>query len=60
MNADTLIEQFQELVRHADDVKQVILQRAEASRRARDEQYEFLFGDLTDQSRAADAVAAAT
>jgi polysaccharide pyruvyl transferase WcaK-like protein len=58
MNADTLIKQFQELVRNADDVKQVILQQAEASRRALDEQYEFLFGDFTDQSRA--AVAAAT
>ena len=29
MNADTLIEQFQALVRNADDVKQMILQRVE-------------------------------
>ena len=40
MNADTLIEQFQALARNADDVKQMILQRVEASRRALDEQYE--------------------
>ena len=51
MNADTLIEQFQALVRNADDVKQVILQRVETSRRALDEQYEFLFGDFIDQIR---------
>ena len=60
MNADTLIEQFQALVRNADDVKQVILQRVETSERALDEQYELLFGDLIDQPRALDAVAAAT
>jgi polysaccharide pyruvyl transferase WcaK-like protein len=45
MNADTLIEQFQALVRNADDVKQMILQRVETSKRALDEQYELIFGD---------------
>ena len=60
MNADTLIEQFQALVRNADDVKQTILQRVETSKRAVDEQYELIFGDLIDQPRALDAATAAT
>ena len=60
MNADTLIVQFQALVRNADDVKQVILQRVETSKRALDEQYEFLFGELIDQPRDLDAATAAT
>ena len=60
MNADTLIEQFQALVRNADDVKQMILQRVETSKRALDEQYELLFGDPIDQPRARDAATAAT
>ena len=60
MNADTLIEQFQALVGNADDVKQMILQRVETSKRALDEQYELIFGDLTDQPRALDAATAAT
>ena len=60
MDADILIEQFQELVRNADNVKQVILQRVETSKRALDEQYEFVFGDFIDQPRAAEAIAAAT
>ena len=41
-------------------MKQVILQRVETSKRALDEQYEFVFGDFIDQPRAADAIAAAT
>jgi hypothetical protein len=60
MNADSLIEQFQALVRNADDVKQVILQRVETSKSALDEQYELLFGELIDQLGAPDAAAAAT
>jgi polysaccharide pyruvyl transferase WcaK-like protein len=60
INADTLIAQFQALVRNADDVRQKILQRVETSRRALDEQYELLFGDLIDQPRDLDAVTAAT
>ena len=60
MNADTLIEQFQALVRNADDVKQMILQRVETSKLALDEQYELIFGDLTDQPRALDAATGAT
>jgi polysaccharide pyruvyl transferase WcaK-like protein len=60
MNADTLVEQFQALARNADDVKQRILQRVETSKLALDEQYELMFGDLTDQPRALDASTAAT
>ena len=60
MNADTLIEQFQALVRNADDVKQVILQRVEMSKRAVDEQYEYLFRDSIEQASATDAVLPAT
>jgi polysaccharide pyruvyl transferase WcaK-like protein len=60
INADTLIAQFQALVRNADDVRQKILQRVETSRRALDEQYELLFGDLIDQPRDLEAVTAAT
>jgi polysaccharide pyruvyl transferase WcaK-like protein len=60
INADTLIAQFQALVRNADDVRQKILQRVETSRRALDEQYELVFGDLIDQPRDLDAVTAAT
>jgi polysaccharide pyruvyl transferase WcaK-like protein len=60
MNARILIRQFQDLVRDADDVKQVITQRVAASKRALDEQYELLFSDFIDQRRAADVIAAAT
>jgi polysaccharide pyruvyl transferase WcaK-like protein len=60
INADTLIAQFQALVRNADDVRQKILQRVETSRRALDEQYGLVFGDLIDQPRDLDAVTAAT
>ena len=52
INADALIEQFQALVRNADDVKQVILQRVEKCKQALDEQYELLFDDFIDQLRA--------
>jgi polysaccharide pyruvyl transferase WcaK-like protein len=60
MNADTLIKQFQALVRNADDLKQMIPQGVETSKRALDEQYELIFGDLIDQPRALDAATAAT
>jgi polysaccharide pyruvyl transferase WcaK-like protein len=60
MNADTLIKQFQAAVRNSNDVKQAILQRVETSRRSLDEQYEFLFGDFTNELRASDARSSAT
>ena len=60
MNADTLIEQFQALVRNADRVKQLIPPRVESSNRALEEQYELIFGELVDQPRALDAATAAT
>ena len=60
MNADTLIAQFQALVRNAADVKQKILQRVETFERALDEQYELLFGDPIDQPRAPETAEAAT
>jgi polysaccharide pyruvyl transferase WcaK-like protein len=60
MNADTLIEQFQALVQHADEVARMIAQRVEEARSALDEQYELLFGDPIDQPRAPDAATAAT
>ena len=37
-----------------------ILQGVETSKRALDEQYEFLLGDLTDQPRAVETATAAT
>lgn len=60
MDVDRLIEQFQALVRNADDVKQLILERVELSERALDEQYELIFGDPVDEPRALDAATAAT
>jgi hypothetical protein len=60
MNADSLIEQLKALVRNADDAEQMILQPVEKSKLALDEQYELMFGDLTDQPRAIDAETAAT
>ena len=44
MDADTLIEQFQALVRNADDVRQMVLRRVETYRRALEEQYELISG----------------
>ena len=44
MDADTLIEQFQALVRNADDVRQMVLRRVETARRALEEQYELISG----------------
>jgi polysaccharide pyruvyl transferase WcaK-like protein len=53
MNADTLIEQFQALVQHADEVERMLAQRVEEARSALDEQYEALFDDRIDGSRPA-------
>jgi len=50
MDADTLIRQFEQLVRNADDVKNTIRRGVEASRRALDEQYDLLFADAGDHS----------
>ena len=51
MDADTLIRQFEKLVRNADDVKNTIRHGVEESRRALDEQYDLLFADASDHSR---------
>jgi polysaccharide pyruvyl transferase WcaK-like protein len=42
MNADTLIEQFQDVERNAEKVKTVIRQKVEQSRKALDEQYSLI------------------
>lgn len=55
MDADTLIEQFQALVHHADEVTRLLAQRVEEARSALDEQYEALFDDRIDESRPAHA-----
>ena len=60
MNADTLIEQFQALVQHADEVARMIAQRVEEARSALDEQYETLFKDRIDQSRPAHGATTST
>ena len=60
MNADALIEQFQALVGNVDAVKQLILERVEVSKRALDEQYELIFGELLGEPHALDAATAAT
>lgn len=60
MNADALIAKFEALVRHADELEHTVGQRVEDARRALDEQYEILFGDLVDQMRAPDSLPAAT
>ena len=46
MNADRLIEQFQDVERNADKLKSVIRQRVEQSRKALDEQYKLIFKDI--------------
>ena len=46
MNADKLIDQFQQLVRNAEDVKRMVGQRVSQSRAALDEQYDLLFEGL--------------
>ena len=51
MDADTLIEQFQSLVRNSDDLERMIVQRVDESRRALDEQYALLFGGTYSTSR---------
>jgi polysaccharide pyruvyl transferase WcaK-like protein len=60
MDGETLIMQFQDLVAHADEVRELIPRRVEASRRALEEQYELLFGGLISEQRAADAIPTAT
>ena len=44
MNGDRLIEQFQDLERNAEKLKPVIRRNVEQSRKALDEQYNFIFG----------------
>jgi len=46
MNADRLIEQFQDLKRNAERLKPLIRQRVEQSRKALDEQYSLIFNRL--------------
>ena len=60
MNADTLIEQFQALVQHGDEVARMIAQPVEEARSALDEQYEALFEDRIDESRPAHAATTST
>ena len=43
MNADRLIEQFQDLERNAEKLKPLIRQKVEQSRKALDEQYSLIF-----------------
>jgi polysaccharide pyruvyl transferase WcaK-like protein len=43
MDSDALIGQFQDLEENSDELKRVITQRVEESRRSLDEQYELLF-----------------
>jgi polysaccharide pyruvyl transferase WcaK-like protein len=43
MNADRLIEQFQDVERNAEKLKTVIRQKVEQSRKALDEQYNLIF-----------------
>lgn len=60
VDADTLIVQFQALVRNAEDVKRTIVARIDDTRRALDEQYDLLFEDSIDQSRPIPAPTVAT
>jgi polysaccharide pyruvyl transferase WcaK-like protein len=46
MNADRLVEQFQDIARNADKVKPVIRQKVEQLRKALDEQYGLIFKGL--------------
>jgi hypothetical protein len=56
-----LIEQFQDLVAHADDVRTLVPQRLEASKCALEEQYELLFGHgVISEAQAADIVLASS
>jgi hypothetical protein len=43
MNADRLIEQFQDVERNAEKLKPLIRQKVEQSRKALDEQYSLIF-----------------
>ena len=58
MDADTLIAQFQELVRRAEDLKIAIADRVGESRLALDEQYELLFGGSSEEPALDGAIAA--
>jgi polysaccharide pyruvyl transferase WcaK-like protein len=61
IESETLIAQFQDLVAHADEVRMLIRQRLEASRRELEEQYELLFGGgLVSERRSADAIPTVT
>ena len=60
MNADTLIEQFQALVQHADEVERMLAQRVEEALTALDEQYAALFDDRIDESRPAHVATTST
>ena len=60
MNAETLIEQFQALVQHADEVARMIARRVEEARSALDEQYDALFEERIDESRPAHAATTST
>jgi polysaccharide pyruvyl transferase WcaK-like protein len=46
MNANTLIEQFQDLERNAEKLKPVIRQKVDQSRKALDEQYKTIFKSI--------------
>jgi hypothetical protein len=60
INADALIATFEALVRDADELERMIVQRVDESRRALDEQYQLLFGGPFDQTRSVHAATAAT
>jgi polysaccharide pyruvyl transferase WcaK-like protein len=51
IDVETLIGQFQALVRDRDDVERLIVQRVAAAQRALEEQYELLFGVGPEQPR---------
>ena len=58
MNADTLIAQFQALVRNTEELKPEIAQRVAESRLALEEQYQVLFGGRPDEPAIDEAIVA--
>lgn len=60
MDAEALIAQFQTLVLNADDVKRSNAHRIQELRRALDEQYGLLFGDVADRPARVETAPVAT
>ena len=58
MNAETLIAQFQALVRNTEELKPAIAQRVAESRLALEEQYQVLFGGRLDEPAIDEAIVA--